>query len=140
MIREAEKRDADDVRIMMEQLEGHPFDPDAFREFYIDAMEMAGYMMWVYELEGSAVGIVTLEIKWPIHHMAKTGEICELVVKEECRNRKIGEKLLDFAEEYARKNDLEEIEINSKKIRVDAHRFYFRHGYEDLRNNLTKVL
>lgn len=138
MIRRAEKKDSEDVRILMEQLEGHSFDAESFREFYEKALLIKDYLMWVYELDGKAVGILTLMIKHPIHHMSLTGEIAELTVHEEFRNRKIGEKLLGFAEDYVIRNNLTEIELNSKKIRVDAHRFYFRHGYEDLRNNLTK--
>lgn len=137
MIRKAEKKDSSDIRIMMEQLEGHPFDPDEFYRFYLDSLNEDGYLMWVYEADERAVGIVTLILKRPIHHMEKTAEICELVVNEDYRNRKIGEELLNFAHGYAKDNGIAEIELNSKKIRVDAHRFYFRHGYEDLRNNLT---
>ena len=137
MIRRAMASDSDEVRVIIEQLEWHTFDPEAFREFYTRALTVPHYPMWVYEEEGRVIGVVTLMIKTPIHHLRTTGEIVELAVHEDHRNRGIGTKLLYFIHDYARENGFSEIELNSKKIRVDAHRFYYRHGYEALRNNLT---
>ena len=138
MIRRAKKTDADDIRILMEQLEGHSFDADNFREFFKKALKTDGYDMWVYESDGMVMAVITLLIKMPVHHAAYTSEVMELVVHEDCRSRGIGSKLLEHAEKLAHERGITEIEINSKKIRKDAHRFYHAHGYENLRNNLTK--
>ena len=137
MIRRANATDCDAVRVLMEQMEWHPFDPDEFREFYVKVLAAPHYLMWVYEDEGKVVGFATLMIKTPIHHLRTTGEIVEIAVHEDYRNRGIGSQLLTLLHDYARENGLSKIEANSKKIRVDAHRFYYRHGYEALRNTLT---
>lgn len=137
MIRRATRDDSEEVRVIMEQMEWHTFDPKEFREFYWKALEDDRYLMWVYEADGKAVGFISLLIKTPIHHIRTTGEVVELAVHEDYRNRGIGSELLLYLHDYAREHDLSEVELNSKKIRLDAHRFYFRHRYEDLRNNLT---
>jgi GNAT superfamily N-acetyltransferase len=53
----------------------------------------------------------------------------DMVVDRERRSEGIGGLLMAAAETWARAHRLTHIELSSNSDRVDAHRFYERHGY-----------
>jgi len=57
-------------------------------------------------------------------------EISGLVVDENHRSRRVGERLLEKAEEWARENGCRSTGLRSNVIRTRAHAFYERNGYE----------
>jgi predicted N-acetyltransferase YhbS len=96
----------------------------------------------VAELEGGRV------VGW-IHACASylievnpRAEIGGLVVDEGQRGSGIGKLLMRHAEEWARAKGLEAVSVRSNVIRGDAHRFYERLGYENIKTQhaFSKVL
>jgi GNAT superfamily N-acetyltransferase len=51
------------------------------------------------------------------------------VVKEKYRNNGVGSKLIDSLECWAKDNGFSGIKLLTHPIRINAHRFYERHGY-----------
>jgi GNAT superfamily N-acetyltransferase len=56
-------------------------------------------------------------------------DIGGLVVNEKARGQKVGEQLLKTAEAWAQENKIPLVRVRSNIKRIDAHRFYQRHGY-----------
>ena len=57
-------------------------------------------------------------------------EVNGLIVAEGQRSAGAGAKLLQAAEEWARKRDCQSMNVRSNVIRERAHKFYERQGYE----------
>jgi GNAT superfamily N-acetyltransferase len=56
-------------------------------------------------------------------------EVSGLVVDEGLRSQRVGERLLEHTEEWAREKGCRAIGLRSNVIRDRAHAFYERHGY-----------
>ncbi len=64
-----------------------------------------------------------------IYEARKRARLAAFCVDEQHRNKKVGEKFLQFIEELCHANDVYRIELTSNVKRADAHRFYEQHGY-----------
>ena len=54
------------------------------------------------------------------------------------RSRGIGAPLLAAAEDLARERGCYRIQLTSRNVRVDAHRFYLSNGYEQTSQGFKK--
>jgi GNAT superfamily N-acetyltransferase len=57
-------------------------------------------------------------------------EIGGLVVDEAQRRRGIGHRLMEEAEAWARQHGCQQVRLHSNMVRVEAHHFYERIGYQ----------
>ncbi|MGB2623693.1 MAG: GNAT family N-acetyltransferase [Candidatus Acidiferrum sp.] len=79
--------------------------------------------------EGEVIGWAHVSVT----HLLEVGtraELNGLVVEEGCRSLGAGAKLLEAAEEWARKHGCPVMSVRSNVIRERAHTFYERQGYE----------
>ena len=60
-----------------------------------------------------------------------------LVVSDRVRSRGIGRRLCERAEEWTRDQGLETLRVTSRSTREDAHRFYLRDGYREVKTSLV---
>jgi GNAT superfamily N-acetyltransferase len=60
-----------------------------------------------------------------------------LVVKEGIRGRGIGRRLCAWAEAWAWERSVETVRVTSRSTRFDAHRFYLRDGYHEVKTSLV---
>ncbi|MED2971910.1 GNAT family N-acetyltransferase [Fictibacillus sp. B-59209] len=60
-----------------------------------------------------------------------------MVVKEEVRNRKIGQQLLEQAEGWAGRQGVRKLAVNTGKRRVESHLFYKNRGFEETGQGFT---
>jgi GNAT superfamily N-acetyltransferase len=58
-----------------------------------------------------------------------------LVVREDVRSRGIGSRLLSEAEAWSRKQGIPVVRVRSQAARQDAHRFYLREGYRQVKTS-----
>lgn len=58
-----------------------------------------------------------------------------LVVKDGMRGMRIGKKLCEQAEAWAREQGVQTVRVTSRSTRQDAHRFYLREGYSDVKTS-----
>lgn len=95
----------------------------------------------VADVDGEVVGFVQL-IVFP--HFQHTGGWCaeleSVHVREDHRSHGIGAALVARAEELARERGCYRIQLTSRNVRVDAHRFYLAQGYELTSQGFKKLL
>jgi GNAT superfamily N-acetyltransferase len=58
-----------------------------------------------------------------------------LVVRDDLRSRGIGSRLLFEAEAWSRKQGIPVVRVRSQATRQDAHRFYLREGYRQVKTS-----
>jgi GNAT superfamily N-acetyltransferase len=86
--------------------------------------------MWVAERDGRVVGCFQLTF---IRHLMRRGALIAQIesvhVAREMRSQGIGEAMMRFAVEEARKKKCLRVQLTSQKRRTRAHRFYERMGF-----------
>jgi len=129
-IRKARASDAARLAVLSGQL-GYPTTPRqmsirlkrALREkngacFVAETKENGVIIGWVHV---SLTTLLEVELR---------AEINGLVVEEKVRSRGAGTRLLEAAEDWARKRRCVGMSVRSNVIRERAHNFYLRHNYE----------
>jgi ribosomal protein S18 acetylase RimI-like enzyme len=103
-------------------------------------------IIYVAELGGEPVGLVvgtmpeqTKEDQLE-HVPSRFGEVLELVVKAEYRDRGVGTMLMKKLEEYFRKNNCNIAGVGVLVPNKNAHRLYRKLGYENRSIYMTKNL
>ncbi len=107
---------------------------------YRDEKSVKNYFKWllkrdpegfmVAEDSKSVLGFVACDVNWiSIFEMHKVGEIHEIFVLPEFRNRGIGSKLLENALEYAKSRGRKVVELWVGKENYLAIKFYEKHGF-----------
>lgn len=91
-------------------------------------------------VNGEIVGLIGLQMMFPLNLNCWIGEIQELVILPQMRGLNIGQQLLNWAEEEARQRGASLMELSSGKVRTDAHRFYLREGYQQSHFRFKKTL
>jgi len=95
----------------------------------------------VAEVDGDVVGVCQVMI-FP-HFQHTGGWCCELEsvhVRPDLRGRGIGAKLLEAAEVLARQAGCYRMQLTSRNVRADAHRFYETNGFEQTSQGFKKTL
>ena len=97
--------------------------------------------IFVAELGNEIVGIVQVMV-FPL--FSYTGSwCCELEsvhVRSDFRGKGIGGQLLEKAEEFARMQGCFRIQLTSRNVREDAHRFYLNAGFDQTSQGFKKML
>lgn len=95
----------------------------------------------VAEVDGEVVGVTQVMV---FPHFQHTGGWCaeleSVHVREDHRGRGIGAALLGAAETLARERGCYRIQLTSRNVRVDAHRFYVANGFEQNSQGFKKLL
>jgi len=95
----------------------------------------------VAEVNGEVVGVCQVLI---FQHFQHTGAwCCELEsvhVRSDFRGRGVGAKLLEAAEALARREGCYRVQLTSRNVRLDAHRFYETNGFEQTSQGFKKTL
>jgi GNAT superfamily N-acetyltransferase len=118
-------------------------DPDRVDDYWgaVDETRRRLGEVFVAEVDGEVVG-VTQVVVFP--HFQHTGGWCAEVetvhVREDRRGRGVGSALLDAAEALARRRGCYRIQLTSRNVRTDAHRFYLAHGYDPTHQGFKKLL
>ncbi|HEX9197983.1 MAG TPA: GNAT family N-acetyltransferase [Acidobacteriaceae bacterium] len=135
-IRVMERDDAAAVAVLIGQL-GYQRSQDSVRG-------------WIEELDGRAnsqaafvacvEGEVVAWIEVSIERRLQTPPfalIGGLVVKEGARGMGIGRRLCVQAELWGRQRGVETLRVTSRSTRADAHRFYLRDGYREVKMSVV---
>lgn len=78
-----------------------------------------------------------------IPQLALAGDFARIsyfCVADKARGQGIGAQLDEYVTELARRKGVDRIEVHCSSRRTDAHRFYFRQGYEESPKYLLKML
>jgi GNAT superfamily N-acetyltransferase len=90
---------------------------------------------------GEVVGVCQVMV-FP-HFQHTGGWCCELEsvhVRADYRSRGVGTQLLEAAEALARREGCYRMQLTSRNVRLDAHRFYERQGFEATSQGFKKLL
>lgn len=100
----------------------------------------AGTAVLVAEEDGRVVGMVASHTRWHLHRDGVVTSIDSLVVDQEARSRGAGADLLAAVCDEAKLVGARMVDLHSHHTRVDARRFYERHGFEVTSNYFIKQL
>ncbi|MCF2488734.1 GNAT family N-acetyltransferase [Dyadobacter sp. CY347] len=85
---------------------------------------------FIAKLGDEAVGMVSCHIQPLLHHAALVAEIQEMFVEPQYRSQQVGKALMEQVTAFATTNGAIQIEVTSRNVREQAHRFYQREGFE----------
>jgi GNAT superfamily N-acetyltransferase len=94
----------------------------------------------LHSLQAKVIGLVSAEL---VPYFPTGSTICRvtaLVVSTHHRGRRVGEKLVAGAVDFARQHHCSGIEITSAEHRLDAHRFYQRLGFSRTSSRFFQAL
>jgi len=140
MIKEVSLEHMNDIYQLICVLENTQLCRESFEKKFLMGINDPNVFYYVYEMNHCIVGFMSLYIHHYLHHNKATAEIVELVVSPEARGQKIGDQLIRYVEDLAKKMQLEEIELSTSTYRKRAHRFYEAHGFIMNHYNYIKKL
>ncbi|MEX0566100.1 aminoalkylphosphonate N-acetyltransferase [Raoultella terrigena] len=139
-LREATLDDIHAVYALIGELKQKTYDRDAFARGFAMNLQNPTLRYQLAEVDGETVGLIGLQLQFPLNFNAWIGEVQELVVLPQMRGLQVGQALLAWAEQEARSRGATMIELSSGKARSDAHRFYLREGYAQSHLRFKKAL
>ncbi|MBP1882606.1 GNAT superfamily N-acetyltransferase [Ensifer mexicanus] len=113
---------------------GDTTEPEAFGD-YLAAFEEIGrsphQTLYVAHLDGEVVGTFQTALLTSLPGRGSSSLVIEAVqTREDMRGRGIGERMVRHAIAEPRARGAEKVQLTSNALRVDAHRFYERLGFE----------
>jgi GNAT superfamily N-acetyltransferase len=106
--------------------------PNLTKEKYINNMkemvQLSNFKSIGAFIDGKIIAISSYNIS-RMFYCEKFLRISNLIVDNNCRNKKIGTKMINFLEEKARNNNCNNIILDSFVGNNKSHPLYFRHGF-----------
>jgi GNAT superfamily N-acetyltransferase len=138
-IRKANREDAEAVAVLLEQL-GYPGARVFLAERINSLADDSNEELIVGEDDGRVIAVLSLHFIPQLAVAGPFARVSYLCVHDGFRNRGFGRQLEEYAEASARTRGCDRMELHSHARRTDAHRFYFRQGYEESPKYLIKRL
>ena len=130
-IRKARRSDAERIAQLCGEL-GYPATVGQIVTRLRQLKPASKHAVFVAECSGATVGLVGW-VHVSVSHLLESdirAEVNGLIVAEGQRSAGAGAKLLEAAEEWARRHGCRGMNVRSNVIRERAHGFYERNGYE----------
>jgi GNAT superfamily N-acetyltransferase len=139
-IRRVAAEDATAVAELNAQL-GFPATADEVRDRILAIANVPTQAVFVACVGDEVIGWVDVAVVLHLQS-SRFALIGGLVVKEGLRGKQIGKRLCEQAEAWSREQGLAMVRVTSRSTRADAHRFYLRNGYTELKTSCVfeKVL
>jgi GNAT superfamily N-acetyltransferase len=113
----------------------------AYEAAFAAVTASADNRLYVAVLAGRVIGTFQLTfIPGLTGRGARRAKLAAVQVEAGLRSRGIGTALVAFAEDAARAAGAASLELTSNKRRLDAHRFYERHGYARSHEGFKKLI
>ena len=139
-LREPTLDDLDAVYTLICELKQKAYDRRHFAAGFAMNLQNQTLRYQLAQVQGETVGLIGLQLQFPLNANAWIGEIQELVVLPQMRGLHVGQTLLAWAEQEAHERGAVMMELSSGKTRPDAHRFYLREGYTQSHLRFKKAL
>ncbi|MGK4007121.1 GNAT family N-acetyltransferase [Sorangium sp. So ce1036] len=118
-----------DAGIVKQDHPGPPLDP-RYREALAAIADDPNNALLVAEVEGRVAGAFHLTIiQYVANRGGKVAQIENVIVEPSLRGRGIGEAMMRWAIDEARRRGCFRVQLTSNKARQRAHRFYERLGF-----------
>lgn len=111
------------------ELEETKFDYSSFQKILQYKISDDRNYLIISEENDIALGFLSLNIDYKLHHEKKVATIDELIVTSKFQGRGVGTELISNAIEYSKRCDCEVIELTSNIKRNKAHEFYIKNGF-----------
>ena len=132
-IRRARQEDAAAIAKLNGQL-GYPSTAEEVRERLAVIGKTSSQAVFVACLGDEVIGWIDVAIT--LHLQSRPfALIGGLVVKDGYRGMRIGRRLCEAAEAWAREQRVGVVRVTSRSTRADAHRFYLRDGYSEVKTS-----
>ena len=130
-IRRARETDAAAVAELNDQL-GYPAVVDDVRERLTAIGKLSSQAVFVACLCEEVMGWIDVALTFHLQSQP-FALIGGLVVKDRYRGMGLGRRLCEAAEGWAREQGVAVMRVTSRSSRADAHRFYLRDGYREVK-------
>jgi GNAT superfamily N-acetyltransferase len=135
LIRRLTTDDAEAAAELSSQL-GYPCLAGDLRERIEELSHAADRVAFAAVVDGQIVGWIDAAMERHLQSPA-SAVIGGLVVREEMRGQGVGRRLCIEVEEWARSKSVPLVRVRSQIKREDAHRFYLRDGYREVKTSLV---
>ncbi|HEY2453103.1 MAG TPA: aminoalkylphosphonate N-acetyltransferase [Scandinavium sp.] len=139
-LRPATRDDTDAVYGLICELKQKEYDRNTFAAGFAANLNNPNQRYQLALVNGDIVGLIGIQMMFPLNLNCWIGEIQELVILPQMRGLNVGQRLLAWAEDEARNSGASLMELSSGKVRTDAHRFYQREGYQQSHFRFKKAL
>lgn len=135
VVRPIEPRDAQAVSLLTTQL-GYVRSAEQIEQWvrWLAANPDREQVGFVATMHGEVIGWIDISIEHRLQS-APFGYIGGLVVKDGLRGQGIGRRLCQRAEAWTWERSVETVRVTSRSTRADAHRFYLRDGYREVKTS-----
>lgn len=138
-IRLVKLEDAPAIVQLLEQLD-YPNTEDFIQEKLRTLIAHPDEVFFVYELDDKVVAFMSLHFIPQIALRGDFARISYFAVDTDSRSHGIGKLMEDYCTQLAIERGCDRIELHSHTRREQAHKFYFRQGYEESPKYLMKKL
>lgn len=138
-IRKAKLGDIDSIAILMDQL-GYPCPKEFLGEKLQKLINHPDEELIVWEENSLVTAVISLHF---IPQLALAGDFARISyfsVAGSSRSQGIGRLMEEYCTQIARERNCDRIEVHCNEKRSEAHRFYFRQGYQEAPKYLVKCL
>ena len=138
-IRPASPADATAIITLLTQL-GYPDTADFLPQKLHKMLDHPDEILLVAEVENQVLAFISFHIIPQIALPGDFARISYFAVEASARSLGIGKAMEEYCTNLARERQCDRIEVHCHSRRIDAHRFYFRQGYEESPKYLIKKL
>lgn len=138
-IRQATPSDAPAISALLTQL-GYPGTSDFLPQKLIKMLEHPDEILLVAEMEDQVIAFISFHIIPQIALPGDFARISYFAVDALAQSQGIGKAIEEYCSNLAQARQCDRIEVHCHSRRTDAHRFYFRQGYEESPKYLIKKL
>lgn len=121
--------DAADMSVLNTQL-GYPSTTASLKENLEKVLLLPDNIVFVAEYNHKVIGWTNVRVTNTI----ESGTVCEiwgLIVDEAYRGNGIGKELIQKAKAWTKQQGVNKLRVRTNVRRKDAHRFYFREGFTE---------
>jgi ribosomal protein S18 acetylase RimI-like enzyme len=140
-IREAKSADIQAINHLNTDALQHEYPLKEAEERLNAILSSPSNQLFVKEIDGQVVGYIQLS-EYICTYGPVLMNVLGLAVDEAFRQQGIGKALLEHGEQWAQENGAQGVRLNSGIERSEAHKFYRREGYEEVKKqiNFRKLL
>ena len=138
-IRPASPSDAPAITALLTQL-GYPGTADFLPQKLAKMLDHPDEILLVAEAENQVLAFISFHIIPQIALPGDFARISYFAVDALARSLGIGKAMEEYCTNLARERQCDRIEVHCHSRRTDAHRFYFRQGFEESPKYLIKKL
>jgi GNAT superfamily N-acetyltransferase len=139
VIRTAKPSDAQAISALLHQLQ-HPSSVEHIQDQLTSTAAAHPMDVLVASSDEEVVGMLVLQTTPQFHEEPPLARIIDLCVLDTHQGRQIGRRLMEKAEQLARKNGCGKLEVTAGNFRKAAHQFYQRNGLEPTHRYFAKNL